>query len=324
MSAKRLVLSADKSIDIYQRLIIARKLCLQPALAEAINAVGVVAIDIELHQFVEPRVLNHLASLGLRGELVFPVPSIIKHNPSLLGYYRMLLGFSQKDFGQGGYATWLTAEKNGKLSKDNLQNLTSHCEQLIKPLAELVMAMDNFKDRDLNDLALLTLGPTLQGARNDEKGMKAEREIFATFRQLVEPWITFEKGPLIRFKTPQGNTFELIHGSDPDVRLQAGTGQNSSPILATEIQGGSDHSNAYNRAGEAEKSHVTAKAIGYANRWTIIKIAHLSRKTVVSKTPSSTEVFEFDEISQRSGTDWIELQQKFLQIIGMAGSTNPS
>jgi len=39
-----------------------------------------------------------LASLGLRGEFLFPLPSLLTANPRLLGYYRLLLGFSQKEF----------------------------------------------------------------------------------------------------------------------------------------------------------------------------------------------------------------------------------
>jgi uncharacterized membrane protein YiaA len=39
-----------------------------------------------------------LAKHGLRGELVYPVPYLFANNPFLLGYYRLLLGFSQKEF----------------------------------------------------------------------------------------------------------------------------------------------------------------------------------------------------------------------------------
>ncbi len=75
-------LSADLAIDLYEKLIIARNLYLQPALKEAVKSVGVVFIDGELHQFVGQEALNYVAQLGLRGEIVFPIPSIIRYSPS--------------------------------------------------------------------------------------------------------------------------------------------------------------------------------------------------------------------------------------------------
>src|SRR5450759_4837824 len=45
--------------------------------------------------------------------------------------------------------------------------LEQFCTTLIEPLTDLVYAMNRFEDRDLSDLALLTLGPTLQGGRNN-------------------------------------------------------------------------------------------------------------------------------------------------------------
>lgn len=48
--------------------------------------------------FARTENLSLLASKGLRGEIVFATPIILKSNPYLLGYYRLLLGYSQKYF----------------------------------------------------------------------------------------------------------------------------------------------------------------------------------------------------------------------------------
>lgn len=72
---------ADKSIDLYKALVSARRLQLQPVLGRAVSEVGVSVIDEELRDLVPPDVLNHVASLGLRGERVFPVPAILRHAP---------------------------------------------------------------------------------------------------------------------------------------------------------------------------------------------------------------------------------------------------
>lgn len=91
---------ANLAIDLYFGLVNARRLQLQPALNAAVIAVGVVDIDRNLQRLVPVNALTHLAGLGLRGERVFPVPVIIQHSPPLIGYYRMLLGLSLKEFGQ--------------------------------------------------------------------------------------------------------------------------------------------------------------------------------------------------------------------------------
>jgi len=121
----KMQLSADLAIDLYQALVDARRLYLQPALGVAVGNVGVIVIDAELQRLVPEQALNHLAQSGLRGERVFPVPSIITRTPSLLGYYRMLLGFSKKEFQKRGYGTWITAEENNTLSHKQIQVLQS-------------------------------------------------------------------------------------------------------------------------------------------------------------------------------------------------------
>jgi XcyI restriction endonuclease len=58
--------------------------------------------------------------------------------------------------------------------------------------------------------------------------------------------------------------------SDPDVCIQEEFAGNLRNKVAIEIKGGTDKSNAHNRAGEAEKSHQKAKREGLRDFWTII------------------------------------------------------
>lgn len=274
---------ADKTIDLYRALIVARRLQLQPALGQAVSDVGVATIDKELRELVPPEALNHVARLGLRGERVFPVPSILKHAPPLIGYYRMLLGISKKEFSQTnklGYGPWLNAEERGVVSPRLLPALPRFCEALIQPLVEVVYAMDVFDDRDLSDLTLLTLGSTLQGGRNNIIGSRASRMVFEAMKTLV-PHATIVSERRIQFETSGGDRFTLKEGADPDVRLDALTGDGEeAPVIAIEIKGGEDASNAYNRAGEAEKSHIKARQQGFDHRWTIMVMRGLDRQQI--------------------------------------------
>src|ERR1043166_1134451 len=73
-----------------------RKLYLQQALSNAIAAADLRAINAELDRLAPAEDLKALASRGIRGEFLFALPSLLKMKPNLLGYYRLLLGYSQK------------------------------------------------------------------------------------------------------------------------------------------------------------------------------------------------------------------------------------
>lgn len=175
--------------------------------------------------------------------------------------------------------------------------------------------MDMFDDRDLSDLTLLTLGSTLQGARNNVIGRVASKRVFEALRTLTSQWTTFDSERLIRFVSPSGQSFALVEGSDPDVRLDATVGGNEVPIVAVEIKGGEDASNAHNRAGEAEKSHIKARQQGFNHRWTIMVMRGLDRQRIREETPSSTELFEAAEIMVQAGTDWDRFRRKFDEVV---------
>jgi len=90
--------SPDTQVDFASELEGLRRLYLREALAETVKGLPIPAIDIELAALVPAQSLSSLAGYGLRGEMVFPVPVVLRANPRLLGYYRLLYGYSQKEF----------------------------------------------------------------------------------------------------------------------------------------------------------------------------------------------------------------------------------
>jgi hypothetical protein len=71
-------------------------------------------------------------------------------------------------------------------------------------------------------------------------------------------------------------------------------------LVAIEVKGGIDISNVWNRLGEAEKSHQTAKTRGFNERWTVLRVDIVSNpamlKTAQEKSPSTTQFFSLDQI----------------------------
>jgi len=94
-----------------------RETYLQEALSKTMERINLLKLDKELNEYVPENYLKSLAKLGLRGEIMYPVPYLLETNPFLLGYYRLLLGFSQKEFYSAafGVSAFKTMETKGIL-----------------------------------------------------------------------------------------------------------------------------------------------------------------------------------------------------------------
>ncbi len=90
-------------------------------------------------------------------------------------------------------------------------------------------------------------------------------------REVVRASIEHAQKNRIVVTNSSSRRITLSFGSDPDLRIQEelGAGHVHNKV-AVEIKGGTDRSNAHNRAGEAAKSHQKARAQGFNDFWTII------------------------------------------------------
>jgi hypothetical protein len=110
------VLKPSGQIDFHARLRVVRERYLSEALKKTIDdpAFKLDMLNGELSCYVDSEHLKRLASFGLRGEVCFPVPYLFTRNPYLLGYYRLLYGFSCKAFyDQGPFKRFQTLESDG-------------------------------------------------------------------------------------------------------------------------------------------------------------------------------------------------------------------
>ena len=92
----------ELQIGFAHRLVALRQTHLQPALLLTVVALDIAVLDAQLAAVAPAEGLRKLASLGLRGEALFSVPMVLQAKPTLLTYYRTLLGYSQKEFYQTG------------------------------------------------------------------------------------------------------------------------------------------------------------------------------------------------------------------------------
>jgi hypothetical protein len=191
-----------RQVRFYQLLVAARKQWFLDALSEALEQLDQALVQSQIAEHVPADVRRMLAVAGLRDEHVFPVPAVIAAKPSLLGYYRLLLGAPQKSFYKGstGMGRFKTMEELGTISEKQQAHVLDYCQAMAGPLADLVRQIPKITQRDLSELPLLTFGAQLQGSNNTQIGKTAMRELFVAIKEIVAKHVieVAERGLIVR------------------------------------------------------------------------------------------------------------------------------
>ena len=133
-----------------------------------------------------------------------------------------------------------------------------------------------------------------------------------------------------RLGQDRGATVTIALSSDPDVSVDVASGS-VEHRLAIEIEGGTDRSNAFNRAGEAEKSQIAAKEAGYTICWTVIATVGVDAIKLAAASPTTDEWFDAGQVLGRTGEDWARFAggltklvvQRAMKQTTVAATTNP-
>ena len=143
----------------------------------------------------------------------------------------------------------------------------------------------------LDDLTLLTLGPQLRGSINTTIGKLANQAVFDIIHSLISHSVTSKTSSRMNVMNSSKRKVSVAFSADPDISVVEPLDANSvRNILAIEIKGGTDQSNIWNRLGEAEKSHQTAKKRGFPECWTIYNVPVLDLKKAKEKSPTTNRV----------------------------------
>jgi len=170
------LLSPSRQVIFHQMLVAARKTVLMDALSAALGRLDPVLVKKQITQFVPVSAQRILGAAGIRDEHVFPTPAIIEQAPNLVGYYRLLLGVSQKSFYRKdtGMSAYKNMEHRGLINRNNPPDLDNFCRVMSENLSELVQQISpRITMRDISELPLLTLGAQLYGSNNNAIGKQA-------------------------------------------------------------------------------------------------------------------------------------------------------
>ncbi len=317
-AANRLpILLPDLQISFYFRLQELRQRYLHEALMRAVHDVDIRQIDKELAAIVNPKVLTRVATFGLRGELFFPVPSLLIAEPTLLGYYRLLFGISQKEmYNRGRLGRFKVLEESGHIPKALEGEIPGLCRALTRTAELLVDGLDAISQQTIHELQLITLGPQLRGSRNTEIGSAATREFYAIIRQIVDPYVSELNEHAIAITNDSGRTVVIEFAGDPDVRITEIFESGNRPLVSIEIKGGTDRSNIHNRLGEAEKSHQKAKGRGFFEFWTILRV-EIDYAYAKRETPTTSHFFHIDHIIDPKSSEYRKFRDLLSSLLGI-------
>ncbi len=176
-------LSASRQVGFHLLLLGARETVLQDALLETVAKIDPIELKKQLSELIPRKIQQLLAKSNIRDELVFPAPILLKAKPSLVGYYRLLLGVPQKSFYASGTGMSLfkVMESQGLIGSRQEASLLDFCKAMAISLSDLVSRISpQLTARDISELPLLTIGSQFQGGNNNIIGKQATNDIFIT------------------------------------------------------------------------------------------------------------------------------------------------
>lgn len=314
--------SPDLQIDFSIALAQIRQEYLQEALCKTIKNMNIAELDKELADFVPRMDLAILASRGLRGELLFPVPCLLTKNPKLIGYYRLLYGFSQKAFYSAdfGLSIFKPMEDRGMISEGIAGFIPSLCRALTGCASSLLKGVgeERLTKEFMDDLSLLTLGPQLRGGANVREGTAGIVKIFESISRIVRESVVSSNPQCIEIRNAAGRKVLIEFASDPDIIIREVMAEKRyRNIIAMEIKGGTDFSNIHNRIGEAEKSHQKAKQTGFVECWTIVNVDKIDLDMAHKESPSTNRFYRISQIVAVEGEEFKDFRNRIVALTGI-------
>lgn len=311
------------------RLVALQQTHLQSALFKTVAGLDIAALDKQLAQVMPARALQKLASFGLRGEALFMAPMVLQAMPTLLTYYRTLLGYSQKEFYKTGTglgmfrraedASELTATALG-LTPQLCQLMNLHAWHLLQGIGTL-----SIDQQFLNELSLLSIGPQLRGGRNNERGEAGIEEVFQLILEAVMHAKPVVSGRSATLHNAAGRLVAINVAADPDIVIvEKSPGHGDRPLVAIEVKAGTDASNIHNRIGEVEKSHLKARARKFTECWTIVNVARLDPLLASQQSPTTHRFFTLSTLMDATSSERADFVASIAALTGIKTKAKPS
>ena len=231
------------------------------------------------------------------------------------------MGFSQKEFyNKGGMGRFASLESKGIIPSRVDGEIGVLCGAFCDRASELIegLGLERLSAALIDDLTLLTLGPQLRGSNNTLIGKLANQAVFEIIRSIVEQSVVRRTEVRLELENAAGRKVLIAFSADPDISVTEKTSDKSKRnIIAIEIKGGTDQSNIWNRLGEAEKSHQSAKQQGFTEFWTIYNVISLDERKAREKSPTTNRFYALTELERKEGGTYEDFRDRFASLVGI-------
>jgi len=314
--------SPDRQAYIHSFLDAQRQTVLHDVVRAAVRQVDPATLSQELQAFAPASGLAALQGTNVRDELVFAAPCVLRADPHVLGYYRLLLGISQKQFytAESGISVFKSMEERGVIRDVADPAVADLCRDMNQAIDLLLTAIPaGSLPADVEQLPLMTLGAQADGSWRNKLGEKATLEVYNALKAVIKH-SGFHYTDVVASLTvtnSSGREVTIALAPDPDVEIRERLNGNDYLRAAIEIKGGSDYANIHNRAGEAEKSHQKARGRGASEFWTVIACSRADMAMLRAESPTTSHWFDIEQVRAGAGSDWDNLVTRVRLAMGI-------
>ena len=154
---------------------------------------------------------------------------------------------------------------------------------------------------------------------NTRIGKIANRAVFEIIQQIVAHAIKSASESTLELINASRRKVILTFSSDPDIStLEEISAKKLEKVVAIEIKGAADKSNIWNRLGEAEKSHQTAKHRGFVEFWTIYNVSNLNLTKAREKSPTTNRFYSLLDLSSAGTEEFADFRDRLVALVGIA------
>lgn len=299
-----------------------RETGLHDAVRDAARQVPATTLRSELSAHAPADGLQAIQGTGVRDEEVFAVPSLLRHSPGTLAYYRLLLGVSQKGFytTDSGLNIFKPMEERQEITPRADPQIEDLCSELNQAMSTLMHALPAASLRqNVDQLPVLTLGGQVDGSWRNVIGASATKGVFDAMKAVVrgqgKPYSETDVSITVINNSQREVTLAIA--PDPDVVIREDVQGSVVYKAAIEIKGGADYANIHNRVGEAEKSHQKARNDGAQDCWTVINLDRADMSVLRRESPTTREWLDVNQVLDENGPSWDRLVTLTISAMGI-------
>ena len=256
------------------------------------------------------------------------MPYVLRSQPRLLGYYRLLLCFSQKQFygERYGFAPFKPMEEKGSLTANHeaIGYGSSVRRFAAVPSCSLPAPADCREIWSMNSRCLRWVH-SLRGSVLNVFGSRATRRVFELIESMVGSAIVSSSQNASSFKMPPA----VSSGSNSATTPTYASGKNchqENSGTSSQLKSKAAWITRISTiaSGRAEKSHQKARKDGYVECWTIVGVVDLNVELAGKESPSTDRFYYLDRITDRKSEEFDDFRENLLSRVGIEDYVYPS